>query len=410
MTQGELEKLPIQIQKIFSDLELRIMMDLVERIKINGSLSATANWQISRLQQLGESEENIKSFVREALQVSDKEIERIFSDEIYEQYYKNENAYKTYGTNQISYEENIELQQLVEATKQQIKNEYNNLGNSMGFAIKNPQTGKIQYSPLLDYYRSTLDGAVIDIASGAFSYNAVLKRTINQMTNSGVRYIDYDSGVHNRVDVAARRAVMTGFRQVQGKINEQVAKDLNTDKYEVSWHVGARPTHQPWQGRVYSYQGLVDVCGLGSVGGLHGANCYHDYNAFIPGVSARTYTDAWLDEQNEKENTPKRYGEKEYTTYEALQHQRSMERNMRKSRQDIKLLQEGGAEEQDIILKKARYQSQMQAYVDFSKKMELPQQMDRVYQDGLTGKFTPTKKELEQGEKDLFQMMEKFSK
>ena len=292
MTQGELEKLPIQIQKIFSDLELRIMMDLVERIKINGSLSATANWQISRLQQLGESEENIKSFVREALQVSDKEIERIFSDEIYEQYYKNENVYKTYGTNQISYEENIELQQLVEATKQQIKNEYSNLGNSMGFAIKNPQTGKIQYSPLLDYYRSTLDGAVIDIASGAFSYNAVLKRTINQMTNSGVRYIDYDSGVHNRVDVAARRAVLTGFRQVQGKINEHVAKDLNTDKDEVSWHVGARPTHQPWQGRVYSYQGLVDVCGLGSVGGLHGANCYHDYNAFIPGVSARTYTEA----------------------------------------------------------------------------------------------------------------------
>ena len=76
-----------------------------------------------------------------------------------------------------------------------------------------------------------------------------------------------------------------------------------------------------------------------------------------------------------------------------------MERNMRKSRQDIKLLQEGGAEEQDIILKKARYQSQMQAYVDFSKKMELPQQMDRVYQDGLTGKFTPTKKEQKQLEK-----------
>ena len=84
---------------------------------------------------------------------------------------------------------------------------------------------------------------------------------------------------------------MTGFRQVQGKINEQVANELGTDSYEVSFHLGARPTHQVWQGRVYTYKELESVCGLGTVTGLHGANCYHDYTAFVPGVSVRNYTD-----------------------------------------------------------------------------------------------------------------------
>ncbi len=64
------------------------------------------------------------------------------------------------------------------------------------------------------------------------------------------------------------------------------------------------------------------MCGLGSVTGLHGANCYHDYNPFIPGVSVRNYTDEELEEMITKENTPKQYMGKEYTAYQALQKQR----------------------------------------------------------------------------------------
>lgn len=213
------------------------------------------------------------------------------------------------------------------------------------------------------------------------------------MTASGVRWIDYESGVHNRVDVAARRAVLTGFRQVQGKINEQVAAELKTDYYEVTWHGGARPEHQKWQGKVYTMRELRTVCGLGTVTGLKGANCYHDYRPFIPDVSTRTYTDEQLEQMNAAENRKRTYNGREYNTYEALQQQRKLETTMRKYRQDIKLLKEGGADEEEIILKKARYQGVMQTYKDFSKKMGLPEQKQRILQDGLTGSFMPTKTE-----------------
>lgn len=383
MMQGGLEGIPIPLERTMSELEMRIMADIVRSIRVNGFSTAKADWQIQRMIQLGESEENIKQWIRETLAVTDAELDHIFSDTVYEQYYGYQRAYGEVGRKQIPFAENLELQALLESVKVQTKAEFRNLTNSLGFVIRNPGTGKIYYHPLMQFYRETLDGAVMDIVSGAVSYDAAVGRAINAMTDSGLRTVYYDSGHSNRVEVAARRAVMTGFRQVQGKINEQAARNLGTDVYEVTYHVGARPEHQVWQGKVYTYEQLQSVCGLGSVTGLHGANCYHDYHPFIPGVSVRNYTDEELDEMMEEENTPKEYQGKEYTAYQALQKQRLMERGMRKTRQDIKLLQEGDADEDSIILKKARYQGEMQKYKAFSRAMKLPEQMQRVYQDGL---------------------------
>lgn len=383
MTQGELEKIPQPFEKQMSKLEMRIMKEIVRAIRINWFSTSTADRQIQMLIEMGRSEESIRQYVKAALEVTDKELDRIFSDELYKFYYGYSRIYKSFGMDQKPVEENQQLLALIESVRRQTSETFQNITGSMGFAIRDPSTGNLMYSPLMQFYRDTMDAAAMDMDSGSVSYDKSLSRIINTMTTSGVRWIDYESGWHNRINVAARRAVMTGFRQVQGKINEQVAEDLGTDSYEVSYHVGARPSHQIWQGRVYTYEQLQSVCGLGSVTGLHGANCYHDYNAFIPGISVRTYTDDQLDEMAANENTPKEYNGKEYTTYEALQEQRKKETAMRKTREDIKLLQEGRAEPDTIIIKQAKYQGQMQDYKRFSAELGLPEQMDRVYHDGL---------------------------
>lgn len=384
MTQGELEQIPLRIGEILSDTERRVMEDLVRRIKINGFSTASSNWEVERLRQLGKSEADINAWIKEALVITDEEIEKIFSDKVYKQYMGHQAAYKMSGKERVPFENNSELQAVIEAAKSQTKGTLKNLTGSMGFA-RRANNGEISYIPLKEYYQKVLDSAILDIGSGAFSYEQVLTRIVNEMTNSGLRWIDYSSGMHNRVDVAARRAVMTGFRQIQGKINEQVAADLQADTYEVSYHIGARPSHQDWQGRVWTMKQLREVCGLGSVTGLHGPNCYHDYNAFILGISMRTYTDAQLSDMIREENTLKRYNGREYTTYGALQQQRHMETTMRKTRQEISLLKKGKADEESVMLKHARYKTQMNRYIDFSKKMGLPQQKNRIYQDGLKG-------------------------
>ncbi len=409
MTQGELEGIPIPFEQIMSGLEMRIMSDIVRAIRINSFSTASTDARMERLIQLGQSRESIKKWVKEALDAADAEIEKIFSDTVYEQYYGYKRAYEANGMAQTAFDQNRELQDLISAVGAQTRDTFRNMTNSMGFAQRNPSTGRIYHTPLMEFYQDALSEAVMDIAAGTSGYDRALGKVINTMTASGLRWIDYDSGVHFRVNVAARRAVMTSFRQIQEKINEQTARELGTDSYEVSYHIGARPSHQEWQGRVWTMQQLMDVCGLGTVTGLHGANCYHDYNAFIPGVSVRTYTDEQLEQMTDEENRLRAYNGKDYTMYEALQEQRRMETVMRKTRQDIKLLQEGEAGRDTVTVKKCRYQLQMQQYKSFSKAMGLPEQMQRVYHDGL-GRITsgsiprPKRKEANTGKLENLQI------
>lgn len=121
-------------------------------------------------------------------------------------------------------------------------------------------------------------------------------------------------------------------------------------------------------------------------------DCYHDFYPFIPGVSEPTYTAEELAELNARENTLVEYNGKKYTKYEALQRQRRLETTMRAQRQEIKLLKDGGASEDDLINARARYRKTSHEYTIFSQAMDIPQQRERVTIDGLgnigQGKYT----------------------
>lgn len=364
-----------------SELEIRIMQDIIRRIKINDEITRSADWQIYRLAQIGQSKKEIQKYIQNALKLAEEDIEKLYEDAIQTGYVRDKDLYDKVGKDFIPFKENLELQQLIQATITQTKSQMVNITQTLGFAID--MGGKRVFTPLSEYLQKTLDKALMEVGTGAFDYNSTLKSVVSEMTKSGIRTVDYESGWTNRIEVAARRALMTGITQVTNHINDRNADELGTDLFEVSWHATARPTHQVWQGRVYSRKELVDICGLGTVTGLLGANCYHSYYPFIPGISKRQWTDEQLDQMNAKENAPKKYNGKEYTTYEATQYQRKLETLMRKQRQDIKLLKSGGATEDDLINAMAKYRGTMEKYKNFSKAMKLPQQRERIYIDGL---------------------------
>lgn len=378
---GEIEGIPLGIEKQFSDLEMRIMEDIVRRIKINGEITRAADWQIHRLHELGVSKRVIKKYIKDSLKLDSKEINHIYKNVIRRGYERDESLYKYKGKPMIPYKDNEGLQQLIAAVSAQTGGELKNITQTMGFAKR--ENGQLKFTNLSDYYQKTLDGAILDITSGAFDYNTVLKRVVKEMTNSGLRTVDYASGKSLRVESAARMAVMTGVSQVTAQINESNAKELDTEYFEVTCHGGARPEHQEWQGKVYTKKELETVCGLGAADGLCGCNCYHDYYPFFPGISERAYTDEELKRLKIEENTPVEYNGKSYTKYEATQKQRSLERTMRAERQQIHLLEQGGANEEDIMLARGRYRATSSEYTRFSKAMKLPQQRERVTVDGL---------------------------
>lgn len=392
LSPGELEAVPAGISRLYRGLQLDIMRDIVERLSVNHDISRTADWEITRLYELGVAKEVIKRHIRRTLGLTADEINRIYAGILAEDYARYEPIYKRLGKSFIPFRENQQLQQLIGGVKKQTLGDFKNITQSLGFAVRHSD-GTRTFQPLAKAYQATLDKAAFGMLSGVYDYNTMIKRAVKELTDSGLRAVDYTTEqdgdvlkIHsNRVEVAARRALMTGFHQVVAKITEDNAEQLGTNHFEVTYHRGARPTHQPWQGRVYTKEQLVTVCGYGEVDGLKGANCYHDFHLFFPGISKRLYTDEQLDRMNEEENTPKPYGDRQYTTYEALQRQRRMETALRRKREEIDLLEKGGAEENDILAAKAKYHALSDEYAKFSKAMHLPQQRERVSIDGRKG-------------------------
>lgn len=402
------EKIASKIVARYADLEVRIIQDIVRRIKKTGEITSTADWQINRLKILGYSSEDIENALKDTLNASYPEMFELYDKVIDWEYVRNKNIYEQINAEYIPFEENEHLIQVTSAIKKQSLEDLENITRSLGFYLD--YGGRKVLTPLSQVYSGYLDNACMDIVTGAFDYNTVLRRVVTRLTNSGLRQIEYSSGYANRIEVAARRAVMTGLTQLSGKIAEYNAEKLGTEYFEVEWHAGARPTHTIWQGRVWSQQQLYDVCGLGTVTGLCGANCYHTYFPFVPGVSVRTYTDDWLDEQNRKESEPTEFRGKEYTLYEAKQRQRQMETAMRAQREKVQMLQDGGADPDDVMLAKCKYQGQLDEYARFSNKMGLKQEREKIYLDVRRRIATNTKKQNRKYTADMIRNADRDSK
>lgn len=374
-SEDEIKEVPEKIAKLFKDLEKDVMDDIVKRISKTNEISRTADWELYRVNQLSTYGKDLKKKLKKSLEYTDEQMNRLYDEIIAKGYAHDESLYKAVDVPFIPLNENKELKQLIGAIKKQTNGEFENITRTTGFVVNNGN----KEQTLTDYYKSLLDKATVEIATGTFNYDSTLKKVVNEMANSGLRTIDYDSGHADRIDVAARRAAMTGLRQVTGKISEDNAKALNTEYFEVSAHITARPSHALWQGKVYTKEQLTTICGLGTVTGLCGVNCYHMYDPFIYGVSVRRYSDDDLSKMYQDTLTEKEYKGKKYTPYEATQRQRTLERRMRAQDEKIRLLKSGGASREDIHEVKLRREATYQEYKEFSKKMGLPEQMNRVF-------------------------------
>ena len=375
LTESQIERYGYGNEKIFYDLENQLMEDIVRRIKKTGEITSTADYQIIQLKALGLSNEEITKQIKKALNASDEYVDELYREAMKNEWYDAKDLYAGMGQAYVKFEDNAFIQNLIGGAFMQTSGEMVNMTGTMGFVVGGKSV------ELSKFYRDTMDNAISLIMGGGFDYNTVLKKAIKQMTNSGIRWINYESGWHNRITVAARRSVMTGLSQMTRGITEDTAKRLNTDTFEVSAHAGARPDHAKWQGKVYTKKQLYEICGLGTVTGLLGANCYHTYYPFIKGISKRAYTDEQL--KVWKEDNPKMYQGKEYTQYQAQQRMRQMETNMRAQRQTINLLKLGGADKETITEERIKYRIQMQQYKGIAKSFGLKEQKERIYLDGL---------------------------
>lgn len=329
-----LDALPEELADLYRNLEDTLLIEICSRLKASDQLNEVTVQDIRALRSHGIPLEDIKKAIRKATGISEKKLKKLLDDvvERNRQYYTGiiDLAHITQPETLLSIEDTW-------AIYEQTRQEMRNITRSMGFLVDGGRT----MLPPAKAYQWALDNAEMQVQSGAISYNQAIKSAVRQLAQSGLKIVDYESGHRDQIDVAVRRAVMTGVSQLCAKYTEQSADYLNTPYFEVSAHAGARDkpgkspwsSHKAWQGRVYSvragdiYPNIYDVCGLGAVDGLEGANCRHRRYPWVEGVMERTYTDEQLAHIDDGLGCT--YDGKSYTAYEATQMQRRLEREIR---------------------------------------------------------------------------------
>ena len=376
-----LDALPEELAELFRGLEDTLLDEICSRLALKDQLNEVTVQAIRALRSHGIDTKEIEKAIRKTSGISEKKLKELFGDVISrnQKYYTN-----VIDMAGLTQPEALVDASVIEAIRAQTLDEFRNITQSMGFLVDKGRT----MLPPARAYQWALDSAVMQIQSGAISYNQAIKSAVQQLAG-GLKVVNYESGHVDQIDVAARRAVMTGVNQLCAKYTEQSAGYLNTEYFEVSAHAGARDkpgpspwsSHKDWQGKVYStksgdkYPNIYEVCGLGAVDGLEGANCRHRRYPWVEGVSERTYTDKQLSHIDdglgcEFEGTT-------YSAYEATQQQRKIERTIRKLNREKAAYHAAGLteDEQAVSIRLRRLNAKYKA---FSKRAGLPEQKERL--------------------------------
>ena len=395
-----LDALPEELTELYRGLEETLLTEICSRLKLRDELNEVTVQDIKALRAHGIDLKEIKKTIQKATGISEQKLNKLLDDvvERNQQYYTNviDFAHITQPETLVSIEDTW-------AIYQQTKLDLRNITQSMGFLV---DAGRTMLPPA-KAYQWALDNAVMQVQSGTINYKQAIKTAVKQLADSGLKVVDYESGHRDQIDVAARRAVMTGVSQICAKYTEQSAEYLETPYFEVSAHSGARDkpgpspwsSHKDWQGKVYSihigdiYPSIYDVCGLGAVDGLEGANCRHRRFPWVEGVSERTYTDEQLAHIDDGLGCT--FEGKTYTAYEATQMQRRIERTIRKQKRLKNAYSVAGLEE-DATAANIKLRRLNAKYKEFRKAAGLSEQPERlkvIYTGELTDdkRFAPLK-------------------
>lgn len=377
-----LDALPQELSDLYRGLEDRLIDYICKCLKATDDLNESALQQIRALRSHRIDLYEIEKIIKKTTGISDKKIQEIFTDVVArnQQYYT-----QVIDMAKLTQPEVLVSASDIAAIQAQTAGAFANITASMGFLVN---AGRV-FLPPAKAYQWALDSAEMKVQSGTISYNEAIKSAVKELATSGIKVVDYESGHKDQIDVAARRAIMTGVNQLNAKYTEQSAEYLQTPYFEVSAHAGARDkpgkspwaSHKDWQGRVYStrsgdiYPSIYAVCGLGYVDGLEGANCRHRRFPWVEGVSERTYTNAQLAHIDDGLGCT--FEGKKYTAYEATQKQREIERTIRKQKRLRNAFKANGqateAQAANAILRRLN-----KKYRQFSAAAGLPEQNERI--------------------------------
>lgn len=314
-----------------------------------------------------------------------KDIEVLFDRVAKENVEFSEAYYKAKNKEYVKYEDNEQLQNLVESIKKQTDGLFTNLANSnnVGFSLKDSQ-GNITYKPLATVYNDLIDEAVYNVSTGVIDYQSAMRNTIRQLADSGIKVheekLTYKNGYNRRIDSSVRQDVLTGIRQINIGIQEEVGKDFGADGVEISAHYPCAEDHLDIQGRQYSNKEF-DKLNSNLDRPIGEYNCRHFVFSIVLGVNEPNFDKKQLDEYKHQSLDKVSYKGKEYTKYEATQVQRKFESAIRQQK-DRQIIARASGDMEEVGKAQGKITQLTSEYNNFSKVAGLDTYKNRLSVSG----------------------------
>ena len=314
-----------QIIALYQQLEDDIISDMVRRMLKMGFVSESTVYQAEVLQAAGILYEDILQMIAERTDASVQQVKALFEDAGVNTVEIDNEVHESAGEVPVDIRQNASMKQVLEEGYKKT------LGTMQNLVSTTASTTQAAFV-------NACDRAYMQVSSGAFSYQQAIRMAVQNLADTGA-YITYPSGHRDRIDVAVRRAVLTGIGQTSAAVAKKHAEDASCHLMELTAHSGARPEHARWQGQLVTTTGedagkIIDgmyvftlrEIGYGDGDGFKGWNCRHNWHPYYKGLSKPNYTPDQLKKLDEKSIE---WGGKKYTEYEISQMQRTAERKVR---------------------------------------------------------------------------------
>ena len=237
-----LDALPDAFVALWQTVEDSILQDAARRIAKMDAVTPTANWQLWRYQQTEAFREDVVKLLARYSGKSESTIRKLLQQAATEAMEREDAIYYNYKSTPPPFEDNVPLQNLLNAGYRQTCGTWQNLTATTA----NTVTGA---------FERTLDAAWGKVATGAFDYKTAVKQAVDGLADD-LPAVTYPSGHKDTLEVAARRCIITGVNQTCAKLQLERMQQMGARYVQVTAHGGARPSHAEWQGKIYALNGF----------------------------------------------------------------------------------------------------------------------------------------------------------
>ena len=353
LTPEQLEQLPNNLVRLYAQLEEDILASMAARINATNLFIPATEWQFQKLAEMHNSYDDILKRLSDASGKTETELRELMQTAASESLKYDDTIHRAAGKSLPPLNQSAALLATLHAGIKRTNGYFENLCRTTA------NQGSKQFA-------NVLDRAYMQVVSGAFTKEQAIQMAVKDLASQGIHAAQYKNGRSMSLEAAVRMNVVTGVNQTCAQLQLERADEAGCDLVEVSAHAGARPDHELWQGKLYSrsgkypeYPDFVSSTGYGTVTGLCGANCRHNFYPFYEGISKRAYTEKEL-EQMKARTVP--YNGRMLTEYEASQVQRKIERNIRRWKREKAGMKAAGQSTAEAAAKLKYWRREMESF------------------------------------------------